>query len=93
MSLDRMEEWTNSLTHYLGVILGLVGMGALLVKGNDSGNTGYFVGSIIFTLSIILLYSMSGTYHILNNGKAKCIFRILDHSAIFILISGSYTPY
>ncbi|MGL6120013.1 MAG: PAQR family membrane homeostasis protein TrhA [Fusobacteriaceae bacterium] len=93
MSLDRMEEWTNSLTHYLGVVLGLIGMGALLVKGSDSGNTGYLVGSIIFTLSIILLYSMSGTYHILNNGKAKYIFRILDHSAIFILISGSYTPY
>lgn len=93
MSLDRVEEWINSLTHYLGVVLGLVGMGALIVKGVNSGNTGYLVGSVVFTFSIVLLYSMSGTYHILDHGKAKYIFRILDHSAIYILISGSYTPY
>lgn len=90
---SRVEEWVNSITHYAGVVLGLVGFGALLVKSLYVGNSGYLAGCIIFSLSIILLYSMSGTYHILNYGKAKRIFQILDHSAIYVLISGSYAPY
>lgn len=89
----RGEEWINSMTHYAGVILGLVGLGALLVHSVRLQNTGYMIGSIVFSLSIIILYTMSGTYHILNGGKAKKIFQILDHSAIYILIAGSYTPY
>nr|WP_307775421.1 hemolysin III family protein [uncultured Cetobacterium sp.] len=92
-TLSRCEEWVNSMTHYFGVVLSLIGSGALAVHSYKSGNTGYFVGSLVFCFSLVLLYSMSGTYHILYNGKAKRIFKILDHSAIYILISGSYTPY
>lgn len=91
--VSRVEEWVNSLTHYFGVILALIGTGALLVRTSESGNIGYFIGSMLFCFSLILLYSMSGTYHILYTGKLKRIFKILDHSAIYILISGSYTPY
>lgn len=91
--VTRLEEWINSMTHYLGVVLALIGTGSLLVHTIKSGNTGYIIGSMIFCLSLILLYTMSGTYHILHIGKAKKIFRTLDHSAIYILISGSYTPY
>lgn len=89
----RLEEWINSMTHYAGVVLGLVGLGALLVHSTRLGNTGYRIGSVVFCLSIVILYAMSGTYHILNGGRAKKIFKILDHSAIYILIAGSYTPY
>ena len=92
-SIIKLEEWINSMTHYLGVILALIGNGALLVHSYRTENTGYFVGSIIFTISLILLYTMSGTYHIVFNPKVKKIFKILDHSAIYILIAGSYTPY
>lgn len=91
--VSRIEEWVNSTTHYFGVILALIGTGALLVRTLESGNIGYIVGSMLFCFSLILLYSMSGTYHILYTGKLKRIFKILDHSAIYILISGSYTPY
>ena len=91
--VSRLEEWINSMTHYFGVILALIGTGALLVHSVRSGNIGYVVGSMLFCFSLILLYSMSGTYHILYSGKVKKIFQILDHSAIYILISGSYTPY
>lgn len=90
---SRAEEWVNSMTHYMGVILGLIGLGALIVHSDQLHNVGYKVGGIVFCISIILLYSMSGTYHILGDGKAKRIFKILDHSSIFILIAGSYTPY
>ena len=92
-SIIKLEEWINSMTHYLGVVLALIGNGALLVHSYRTENTGYFVGSIIFTISLILLYTMSGTYHIVFNPKVKKIFKILDHSAIYILIAGSYTPY
>lgn len=91
--VSRLEEWINSMTHYFGVVLALIGTGALLVHSVRSGNIGYVVGSMLFCFSLILLYSMSGTYHILYSGKVKKIFQILDHSAIYILISGSYTPY
>lgn len=89
----RIEEWVNSMTHYFGVILALIGTGALLVRSLESDNLGYFIGSMLFCFSLVLLYTMSGTYHILYNGKLKKIFKILDHSAIYVLISGSYTPY
>lgn len=91
--VTRLEEWINSMTHYFGVVLALIGTGSLLVHTIKTGNLGYIVGSMIFCFSLVLLYSMSGTYHILHIGKAKKIFRTLDHSAIYILISGSYTPY
>lgn len=91
--ISRAEEWVNSLTHYFGVILALIGTGALIVKTLESNNTGYFIGSMFFCFSLVLLYSMSGTYHILYTGNLKKIFKILDHSAIYILIAGSYTPY
>lgn len=92
-NVSRLEEWINSMTHYFGVILALVGTGALLVHTLQTQNIGYIVGSMLFCFSLILLYAMSGTYHILDSGRAKKIFKILDHSAIYILISGSYTPY
>lgn len=91
--ISRAEEWLNSMTHYFGVVLALIGTGALIVHSMHSSKIGYIVGSMVFCFSLVLLYSMSGTYHILHIGKAKKIFQILDHSAIYILISGSYTPY
>ncbi|MGL5001049.1 MAG: PAQR family membrane homeostasis protein TrhA [Cetobacterium sp.] len=92
-TLTRLEEWINSITHYFGAFLALIGTGALLVHSLKTNNIGYVIGSMIFCFSLVLLYTMSGTYHILYVGKLKKIFKILDHSAIYILISGSYTPY
>lgn len=92
-TVSRAEEWLNSITHYLGAALAIFGSGALLVHSLKFNNIGYIVGSMVFCFSLVLLYVMSGTYHILYIGKVKKIFKILDHSAIYILISGSYTPY
>lgn len=90
---SRKEEIINAITHYLGVGLGFIGLGALLIHSLNVKHTGYLIGNIVFSISIIFLYSMSGTYHILKEGKLKRIFKILDHIAIYILISGTYTPY
>lgn len=92
-ALTRLEEWINSMTHYFGAVLALIGTGALLVRSLKSGNLGYIIGSMVFCFSLVLLYTMSGTYHILYVGNLKKFFKILDHSAIYVLISGSYTPY
>ena len=82
----RGEEWANALSHFLGVLAGIAAI--IYFSSNDFGN-----GAVVFGLSLVLLYSVSTVYHLLPIGKLKHQFRILDHSAIFILIAGTYTPF
>lgn len=57
------------------------------------GDTGYLVGASVFAATMVLLYLSSALYHALRPGRAKHIFRIIEHSAIFLLIAGTYTPF
>lgn len=93
MDYKELEERLNFITHYIGAGMAIAGCVALIVHAVRTGRVDYIVGSGIFGGALILMYSMSGTYHILQEGKIKNIFKILDHSAIYILISASYTPY
>lgn len=93
MDYKELEERLNFITHYIGTGMAIAGCVALIVHAVRTGRVDYIVGSGIFGGALILMYSMSGTYHILQEGKIKNIFKILDHSAIYILISASYTPY
>jgi hemolysin III len=88
-----MEEYLNSISHYLGAGMAVVGLGFLVMRAVRLGDINHVVSFTIFGSALILLYTMSGTYHLLYPGRTKDIFKILDHSAIYILISGSYTPY
>lgn len=90
---ENYEEYLSAITHYIGAGMAISGLIALINRSVKIGETGYIIGSIIFGAALIFLYTMSGTYHILKIGKIKQIFRILDHAAIYILISASYTPY
>ena len=90
---ENYEEYLSAITHYIGAGMAISGLIALINRSLKIGETGYIIGSIIFGAALIFLYTMSGTYHILKIGKIKQIFRILDHAAIYILISASYTPY
>lgn len=90
---ENYEEYLNAVTHYIGAGMAISGLIALINRSLKIGETGYIIGSIIFGIALIFLYTMSGTYHILKVGKAKQIFRVLDHAAIYVLISASYTPY
>lgn len=90
---ENYEEYLNAITHYIGAGMAISGLIALIIHSVKFGETGYIVGSVIFGAALIFLYTMSGTYHILKIGKAKKIFRVLDHVAIYVLISASYTPY
>ena len=86
------EEIANSISHGIGVIAAVVGTPFLLANAIRHGDTGFIVGTSIFAASMILLYLASALYHAWPIGKAKRCFRIIEHSAIFVLIAGTYTP-
>ena len=90
-----LREPVNSLTHLIGAILSLFALIAMLVKGvvNDVSSVA-IVSVVIFGISLILLYSISATYHgVITSDKIIFRLRKLDHSMIFILIAGSYAPF
>lgn len=87
------EEVVNSLTHGLGIIFSLVGMVALISSSSGSGDIWRLVGCAVFGTTLILLYTASTLYHGVQKPDLKSIMRILDHSTIFLLIAGTYTPF
>ncbi len=87
------EEIANSLTHALGVIFSITGMVVLMLSSSDSGNFWRIVSCAVFGITLILLYTASTLYHGVQKPKLKSFMRILDHSTIFLLIAGTYTPF
>jgi hemolysin III len=85
------DEWLNSLTHGLGLLLSIVGLGFLLKAGWSESLKMICFG--IYGSSLILLYAASTIYHALSKPKLKKLFRTIDHCAIYLLIAGSYTPF
>jgi hemolysin III len=88
-----VEERINGLTHGIGVVLSVVGLVVLVVCATIYGNAWHVVSFSIFGSSLIILYTASTLYHSVKHTTAKRVFWILDHSAIFILIAGTYTPF
>jgi len=89
---NKKEELANALTHLIGAILSLIGMFFLINSVLDSGSTLKILGMIIYATSMLLLYTASGFYHLVEPSNLKRILRILDHSNIYFLIAGTYTP-
>lgn len=87
------EEIASSVLHGLGVIFGVAGMAVMLVFAGLDGDGYKIAAAVIYGLAMILEYTASTLYHALTNPKAKHIFKILDHAAIYLLIAGTYTPY
>ena len=88
------EEIANSITHGIGVLLGIAGLVLLIVKAALGGaEPAHMASAIVFGISIILEYLASTLYHAIQVPAAKRIFRIIDHSCIYLLIAGSYTPF
>jgi hemolysin III len=86
-------EMANSATHGLGAILSVVALVLLVVSGSLAGGARKIVGGAVFGGSLVLLYTMSTLYHGLIHPRAKAVFQIQDHSAIYLLIAGTYTPF
>ncbi|MBK9795132.1 MAG: hemolysin III family protein [Holophagaceae bacterium] len=89
----RGEELANSLTHGLGTALSIAGLVLMVVFAARNGTARDVVGGAIFGSSLILLYLMSTLYHAFRGPRVKLVFKIFDHSAIFMLIAGTYTPF
>jgi hemolysin III len=87
------EEIANSISHGIGLLATLGGTPFLIMHAARYGDAGFFVGTSLFSATIILLYLASTLYHALPMGKAKRVFRVIEHSAIFLLIAGTYTPF
>ena len=86
------EELANSLSHGLGLV-GAIAATPLLVLAATAEGAAAIVGVSIFGASMIALYLASTLYHALPAGPGKRVFRVLDHSAIYLLIAGTYTPF
>ncbi|HZY79736.1 MAG TPA: hemolysin III family protein [Cyclobacteriaceae bacterium] len=86
------EEIANAISHGIGVLAAIAVTPFLIIKAIPLGG-GAITGAAIFGASMIILYASSAIYHSLPQCKAKTIFRLLDHAAIFLLIAGTYTPF
>lgn len=87
------EEIFNSVTHGVGSLLAIGGMVILIIMSVVHGSGLALASSIVYGTSLIILYTMSTVYHAVTAPKAKEILRIFDHTSIFLLIAGSYTPF
>lgn len=92
---DRVsvDELANSVTHGIGLVLSIAGFVALLVIAIVRGGAWQIVSCAIYGVTLICLYACSTLYHGLSTRRVKRIFGIFDHSAIFLLIAGTYTPF
>ncbi|WP_042357055.1 PAQR family membrane homeostasis protein TrhA [Bacillus rubiinfantis] len=92
---NYIREPINGLTHLVGAILSFIGLLAMVIKAALTTPTPLAITAvIIFGISMILLYSASATYHmVIAKDKVIAFLRRLDHSMIFILIAGTYTPF
>ena len=88
------EEIANSITHGIGVLLAIAGLVLLIVKAALGGaEPTHIASAIVFGVTLILEYLASTLYHAIQVPAAKRVFRIIDHSSIYLLIAGSYTPF
>lgn len=81
------------MSHGFGFGAGAVGAPILLGHVTERGDAALITGAVIFCATVLLLYLTSTLYHGLPVGRAKRVFRVLDHSSIYLLIAGTYTPF
>ena len=87
------EEIANSVSHGVGLLAAVAVVPVLVVAAVQRGSAAQIVGASIFGATMVLLYLTSTLYHALPRNRAKRVFQVLDHGAIFLLIAGTYTPF
>jgi hemolysin III len=87
------EEIANSVSHGLGLLVALAAFPVLVIAAHQRGDAAGIVGASVFATAVVLLYLTSALFHALPRCRAKRVFQILDHSAIYLLIAGTYTPF
>ena len=86
-------ERFNAVTHLVGAALAIAGTGALVTAAAIAGGTQRIVAVSMYGAMLIVLYVSSTLYHSLHHGRAKRVFHVFDHCAIYLLIAGTYTPF
>jgi hemolysin III len=89
---SRLEEAFHSVSHAFGALLGLAGAVLLVVETAGVGDAFRIVSASIYGASVFLLFLSSALYHALSETRARRVFQVLDHAAIFLLVAGTYTP-
>jgi hemolysin III len=87
------EAIANSVTHGLGFIASLLGLPILIIAAAERRDALQVAGAAIYGASLVILYASSTIYHSFAASPARRILRVIDHSAIYVLIAGSYTPF
>lgn len=87
------EEIANAITHGIGALLSIAALVLLIIDASLFGNAWHIVSFTLFGSTMLLMYVCSTMLHSLPKGKVKDVFEILDHSAIYFFIAGSYTPF
>ena len=90
---SRGEEIANAVSHGIGFVAAVTATPFLLAQAGRRGNAAFVVGTSIFAATMMFLYFASTLYHAMPVGKAKRVFQVIEHSAIFLLIAGTYTPF
>ena len=88
-----LEEKTNIISHAIGLGLSIVALVLMVLKSSSEGDAWHVVSVVIFGFSLIALYSASTVYHSARDPRIRARLRIVDHSTIYILIAGTYTPF
>jgi hemolysin III len=86
------EELANTISHAIGLLGAIIGTPVLLLAALNTGSRGFFIGTIVFAVTMLVLYMSSTLYHAWPQTGGKCVLQVIDHSAIFLLIAGTYTP-
>jgi hemolysin III len=87
------EEIANSVSHGVALLLAVIGTPFLVMSAVRQSDAAFIVGASVFALTMVLLYGASMVYHALPRNRAKRVFKVLDHGAIYLLIAGTYTPF
>ncbi len=88
-----VEEFANTITHGFGLMLSIAGFIFLVSLASLKGDFWYIASSILYGLSLVILYGASTFYHSAVSPEQKKFLQIVDHCCIYVLIAGSYTPF
>ena len=91
MDQSNKEEFWNSLTHFAGIILTLIGVPFLITQNSDLTKLELF-SLLFFQFGLLFMYTSSTLYHYVQNIRIKKVLRVVDHISIYYLIAGSYAP-
>jgi hemolysin III len=87
------EQLADSITHGLGVLLAIIGLCVLVVRAALYGDMWHVIASSVFGATLVMMYTASTLYHSIPLPKARHVLRVIDHSLIYFLIAGTYTPF